>query len=317
MFRPPSLDIVIVNYNGGSYLHECLRSVSATRRSHFSLGTVALVDNASSDGSVDAVQQGQLPLVVIRNRQNRGFAAACNQGATIGRSDLILFLNPDVRLFVETLERTVRFMADPGHQGIGICGGQMVGDHGVPQLSCSRFPTLLMAVTKMTGLAHAFPRWVPRQRLTATDIPDSGFVDQVIGAYFMTRRQLFEDLDGFDERFFVYMEEVDLALRASRRGYPSYFLADVPVYHKEGVSSVQVGGRRLFYLLRSQTEYARKHWPRWQAPLLALLFLVLELPVRAALAVIQPDGNVSDVLEAARLYLGYVRGRPSGGPATR
>ena len=87
-------------------------------------------------------------------------------------------------------------------------------------------------------------------------------------------------LDGFDERFFVYMEDVDLAYRSRQFGHPSYFLADVTVYHTGNVSSDQARGNRLFYLLRGRTEYARKHWPRWQAPFLGILTIVIELPVR-------------------------------------
>ena len=183
----------------------------------------------------------------------------------------------------------------------------MVGDAGVEEFSCARFPTLWMLVAKMTGLAHVFPRWIPRQRLDADELPDSGIVDQVIGAYFLIRRQLFESLDGFDERFFVYLEDVDLAYRSRQLGHASYFLGDVTVFHMGRVSSDQVRGKRLFYLLRGRTEYARKHWPRWQAPLLEILTIVVELPVRCLVAAARGRRDeVKDVGEAASRYVRYV-----------
>jgi N-acetylglucosaminyl-diphospho-decaprenol L-rhamnosyltransferase len=306
----PSVDIVIVNWNTGPYLRGCLESVAAARGSTYELGNVVVVDNASTDGSLDRLQGIDLPLEIIRNDENRGFSVACNQGAEAGTADLILFLNPDTRLFPETLDSTVAFMANPANAQLGICGAQMLGEDGQRQFSCARFPTFTMFVAHMIGLTRVLPRWFPPQRLTPEEVRHSGIVDQVIGAYFMIRRSVFEALGGFDERFFVYLEDVDLAYRARRLGYPSYFLADVPVYHKEMASSDQVRGRRLFYLLRSRTRYARKHWPAWQAVLLAGLILTVEFPVRAIVSAVRGrPGELREVGEAARMYACYLATR--------
>lgn len=306
----PTLDIVIVNWNAGRYLRDCLRSVAGAQRSAFELVKVVVVDNGSTDESLDEIHDVPLQLDVLRNAENRGFAAACNQGARAGYADLVLFLNPDTRLFPDTLDLSVSFMADPRNSRIGICGAQMVAEDGTREFSCARFPTLTMFVAKMTGFARAFPRF--EQRLPAEEVSHGGIVDQVIGAYFLIRRSLFEALDGFDERFFVYLEEVDLAYRARRLGYPSYFLSHVPVYHEERVSSEQVRAQRLFYLLRSRTEYARKHWPAWQARLLAALILTAELPARAVVAgARRRRDELSEIGQAAWLYGRYALGRES------
>jgi GT2 family glycosyltransferase len=303
------LDIVIVNWNTGPHLRECLLSVSAARQTVFDLGDVVVVDNASSDCSLLGIEDLSVPLRVLRNAENRGFAAACNQGAAEGRGDLVLFLNPDTRLFPETLDRSVSFMADRRNRAIGICGAQMVGPDDTPEFSCSRFPTLWMFVAKMLGLSYAFPQLIPQQRLSPSETNQSRCVDQVIGAYFLIRRPLFEALGGFDERFFVYMEDVDLAYRARQLGYPSYFLKHVSVYHREGASSEQVRGKRLFYLLRGRTEYARKHWPAWQALLLGTLILAIELPARGVIAAARGGRNeAKDIVEATRLYARYLLG---------
>ncbi len=308
-FDRPSVDVVVVNWNTGDYLRECLLSLAAAERSRFELGKVVVVDNASADDSLEGVTDLGLPVSIVCNAENTGFAPAANQGARAGSSDLILFLNPDTRLFADTLDRTVEFMAAPENSTIGISGGKMVGEDGAREVSCWRFPTLGMWTTMLTGLSHVFPNVFPRQRLAPDEPTSSGVVDQVIGAYFLIRRPLFEALDGFDERFFMYLEDVDLAYRARLLGHPSYFLAEVPVYHEGQVSSEQVRAERLFYLLRSRREYARKHWPRWQAAVLTGMMLVVELPARSVLAAIRGErAQALEVGRTARLYLRYLAG---------
>jgi len=308
----PTVDIVIVNWNAGQHLSECLQSIAQTERTRFELVQVVVVDNASTDGSLAGIEEVGLPLRILRNSVNRGFGAACNQGARLCSSEFLLLLNPDTRVFSDTIDRTVAFMVEPENATIGICGGRMVNDDNEDEFTCWRFPTFWMWVAKLTGLAYALPGRITLQRMTNEEVGGSGVVDQVIGAYNLVRRSLFEALGGFDERFFLYLEDVDFAYRMRQLGYSSYFLADVPVYHVGRVSSDQIRGRRLFYLIRGRTEYARKHWPRWQAGLLALLMLIVEFPVRAAVALAQ--GRVTDakdVGEAAARYAGYLVGRPA------
>jgi N-acetylglucosaminyl-diphospho-decaprenol L-rhamnosyltransferase len=318
------LDVVIVNFNAGDHLGRCLRALGNADRSSFTLASITVVDNGSEDESLRAVaadadaESVDSVVNVLSNRANRGFAAACNQGARAGAAELLVFVNPDAEVFPETLAATVGLMADPARAEVGICGGQMVSAQGESLLSCSRFPSFAMYTTKMLGLAHLLPRWVPRQRMTAEETAESGPVDQVIGAFFMIRRSLFESLGGFDERFFVYMEEVDLALRAAQLGYRSYFLKTATVYHREGISSEQIGGRKLFYLLRSQTEFARKHFPAWQAVALVWLFAWVEIPVRLLRALAhRRRSEVSELRETAKLYRAYARNLGPSRPERR
>jgi N-acetylglucosaminyl-diphospho-decaprenol L-rhamnosyltransferase len=302
----PRLDVVIVNWNTGRYLRECLTALAASSQTQFTPGLVTIVDNGSRDDSLDRLAALPSPLRIVRNTENRGFAAACNQGAREGSAEYVLFLNPDTRVSRDALDRTVAFMHDRANDVIGICGSRVVGESGSEEFSCARFPTLWMVTAKMTGLARIFPQWIPRQRLDPRELQTSRAVDQVIGAYFMIRRGLFAALGGFDERFFVYFEEVDLAYRSRQLGHPSYFLHDATVYHIGGVSSDHVRGTRLFYSLRGRTEYARKHWPRWQAPVLSLLTIAVELPVRWLVAVKRGRDEPKAVGEAAQRYLRYV-----------
>jgi GT2 family glycosyltransferase len=163
-----------------------------------------------------------------------------------------------------------------------------------------------MWVAHMSGLSVVFPRRFPRQRISPDELSGSGDVDQVIGAFLLIRRPLFEALDGFDERFFMYMEDVDLSYRARQLGHRSRFLADVRVRHERNVSSSQVPDARLFYMLRSRTEYARKHWAAWKAVALAGLILTIELPARTIVATARDPRGLRETGIAARRYCGYL-----------
>jgi N-acetylglucosaminyl-diphospho-decaprenol L-rhamnosyltransferase len=277
-----SVHIVIVNWNTGRYLRQCLESIVAADGPDVAITRVTVVDNDSSDGSDAGIEDLPLPLQVIRNRRNVGFAAGCNRGAAGSSADHLLFLNPDTRLLEDTLGVVTRFMDEPRADGVGICGVQMVDDTGAPAISCARFPTLRILLGKMTGLDRVAPGLFPSHHLGPAELRSSRVVDQVIGAFFLVRRGLFERLGGFDPRYFIYFEEVDFALRARRQGALTYFLRDAQVVHAANVSSDQVRDIRLYHSLRSRRLYAYEHWPRRRAHVLVALTLTLELLARLA-----------------------------------
>ena len=280
-----SLDIIIVNWNAGQQLRDCLESIVSARRDGFSLGQVVVVDNASSDGSLEGLDSLPLPLDIIRNPINRGFGAACNQGAALCDGDYLLFLNPDIRLFPDSLTRTIQVMERAENQDIGICGIQMVDETGQVARSCARFPDTVMFFVKMTGFDRLFPLVFRSHFMFEWDHLDSRKVDQVMGAFFLVRRKMFGELGGFDEQFFVYFEEVDFSFRARQAGWGSYYLADAQAYHKGGGTSEQVKATRLFYSLRSRILYGYKHFGVISATALLCGTLLLEPLARLAQAV--------------------------------
>jgi N-acetylglucosaminyl-diphospho-decaprenol L-rhamnosyltransferase len=275
----PSLQIVIVNWNTGEHLRACLDSIAAASKERFTLERVTVVDNDSRDGSSDDLA-ADVPLEVVRNRDNRGFAAACNQGAREIETDYILFLNPDTRLFPDTLDTTIAYMESQQAAGIGICGVEVLGDAGAPIISCSRFPTLRVFIGKMTGLDAVVPSVFPPHHLPPSETAESRVVDQVIGAFYLVRGDLYATLGGFDERYFVYFEDVDFALRALEHGARTFFLKEARVFHVGGGSSDQVPATRLSYSLASRITYARRHWPAWHANTLVALIFSVELVAR-------------------------------------
>jgi GT2 family glycosyltransferase len=303
MTQIPTLDIVIVNWNTGDCLRMCLESVAGSVGAR--LGRVVVVDNASTDDSAT-----RLPaldgLVLEVNRHNRGFAAACNQGARQASAPYVLFLNPDTVLQPDTL-RAATDCLDSAASAFGICGGVLEQPDGTPGVSASRFPSLANVVTSTLGLHRVLGRRARPRHLSATELQRSGPVDQVIGAFFLVRRALFEQLGGFDERFFVYYEEVDFCRRAAAVGKPAYLCTDVRLTHVGNVSARQSGGRSLFYSLRSRTRYAAKHWPRSHLAVLMIFTVLIELPARIVRALVGRRGREAiDLVRTGGRYLTFV-----------
>lgn len=282
------LSIIIVNWNSKHQLLDCVSSIGAVRQDGFVLSDVVIVDNGSTDCSLEGIDQVGVIVRVIQNAKNLGFAAACNQGAKDVTGDYLLFLNPDTRLFEDSLAMPISFLQQSRNAGIGICGVRLVGESGIVTTSAARFPTLRVMAGKILGLANIFPQTFPPHLMSPSDMRESGVVDQVIGAFFLIRKNVFELCSGFDERFFVYFEEVDLSLRARQLGFSSYLLTDASAFHKGGGCSEQVKSARLFYSLRSRIIYAQKHYSLLE--FVILIFLTgVELPLR----LVQGGGRAS------------------------
>jgi len=248
---------------------------------------VVVVDNASWDGSASELEDLELPLSVIRNAENRGFAAACNQGVAGSRADYLLFLNPDTRLFKDSLTKPVGFLDQPSSQAVGIVGIQLVDENGEIIRTCAWFPTPVRFFTKMLGLDRLFPRVFPSHFMLEWNHEENRKVDHVIGAFFLVRRSLFESLNRFDERFFVYLEDLDFSCSAHKAGWSSYYLAEAQAFHKGGGTSEKIKAARLFYFFQSRIIYGYKHFGWLAATGLMLGTLLLEPFARFALAFVR------------------------------
>lgn len=262
------LTLVIVNWNGGGHLRRCVDSVIEHRGS--CVDRIVVVDNGSTDGSLAACRREGV--TIIESRENLGFAKACNIGARGAISEYLLFLNPDASIYDDTLERAVACLADPTNADVGICGVQLIDPSGAVARSCARFPTATAFCLGALGLSRLFRSHGVLMEDWAHD--ETRDVDHVIGAFYLVRRELFESLGGFDERFFVYLEDLDFSWRARQRGWRSRYLIDARASHVGGGASSQVKDRRLFYALRSRLLYAFKHFgfvSRWTVLLLTVL----------------------------------------------
>jgi GT2 family glycosyltransferase len=306
----PALDIIIVNWNSGRQLRRCLESVTRADQQAFALRRVTVVDNASSDHSADGLDDLPLPLAYIRNATNRGFAAACNQAALGSPATHLLFLNPDTILGTDSLSVPIEFLEQPANGTVGLVGVQLREENGVVARSCARFITPGMMVRGMLGFPSLF--------MTDWDHRETREVDHVTGAFFLVRRQVFQALHGFDERFFVYLEDLDFSLRARRAGWRTYYLATASVYHRGGGTSEQIKARRLYYALHSKVLYAHKHFTRGPATVVTLATASVELLTRLVRAITRRSlTEARDTIHAYgllwRALPGILRARPHAG----
>ncbi len=268
------LSIVIVSWNVRDLLRQCLRSISP-----FSSETI-VVDNGSTDGSVEMVRAEFPGVRVIANTDNRGFPAANNQGIAVAQGRYVLLLNPDTELVGDALATMVAF-AD-AHLDVGLVGPQLLnpslhppqwgGKRGGVQSSRRRFPTLATAFFESTWL-HA-PRRLLR-RYYVLDRPDDALqdVDWVVGAALMARREAIEQVGLMDEGYFMYSEELDWCRRFREAGWRVVYLPAAQIIHHEGKSSEQVVPARHIHFQTSKVRYFRKYHGPLVAETLRLFLL--------------------------------------------
>ena len=248
------IDVVIVNWNSGLGLEKCLRSLVAHGRDV--VNQIIVVDNASKDNS-EIICETISSVTLLRAGQNLGFAKACNWGAKQTYGDWILFLNPDTELFSETLPVLAsRVLATKDH--VGIFGAQLLDENGTVARTCAYKPSARSFLSHTLGVDRFFPKL--GYPMLAWDHLQTANVDHVIGAFYLVRSQVFKALNGFDEHYFVYLEDLDFSIRAKQLGWNSLYLSEVKLFHEGGGSSKQILATRLFYDLRSRIIFAKKHF---------------------------------------------------------
>jgi GT2 family glycosyltransferase len=287
-----AITIIIVNWNSGLQLGALVASILAY---HSGLvASVVIVDNASTDNSLGLViNQIDLPfqLHIVSNAENRGFAAACNQGFHFANSKYILFLNPDARLFENSLSIPYLYMSDFLNQDVGVAGVQLMDERNQVSRSCARFPSFKIFAMQSLGLNRFLKNDYFNLHMTDWAHDKTQQVDHVMGAFYLIRRSIFEALGGFDECYFVYLEDLDLSLRVAKKGYRSIFLANAQVFHAGGGTSKQVKAHRLFYFLRSRIKYSFKHFVFWKAWAMVFITLMIEPITRIFFALSKFDFN--------------------------
>ncbi|MDH7487168.1 MAG: glycosyltransferase family 2 protein [Anaerolineae bacterium] len=274
------LSIIIVNWNVRELLRRCLTSIVEASIAGTEPGTrnleleTIVVDNASSDGSLEMLQ-AEFPWVrLIANERNVGFTRANNQGLALSRGRYVLFLNPDTEIVGDALPTMVRTME--ARPTVGALGPQLRYPDGTVQSSRRRFPTLTTAFFESTLLAQWWPEnpWARRYRLAERPDDLEQEVDWLVGACLLVRREALEQVGGFDEGFFMYSEEMDLCRRLRAAGWRVVYLPSAQVIHHEGRSSEQVVPERHLHFQTSKVRYFRKHHGRLQAELLRLFLLL-------------------------------------------
>lgn len=254
------LSIIIVNWNTGPLLRECIASIYDTLRAH--TFEIIVVDNASTDSSAHGL--GDQPnLHVLLNNRNVGFAAANNQGFACSLARYLFMLNPDTVALPEAIDCLINYL--DLHPRVGAVGPRLLSPNGLLQLTCSHYPSLPNAGMEALGLSRLFPRsrFFARTAMTYWSHDSERQVEVICGAALMIRRNALEAVGYLDERFYVYFEETDLCLRLTRAGWPCYFMAAADIIHLGGQSSLRNLDVRIVARYRSLLAFYRKHYPRW------------------------------------------------------
>jgi O-antigen biosynthesis protein len=234
----PGLDlsIIIVSFNTKDYLRKCLDSVSASNG--IELCEVIVVDNCSVDGSPEMVESTFPRVKLIKPRSNLGFARANNMGAKNAHGRYLLFLNPDTVVSSDTFISMIEFMDQKPKAGAANC--LLLNEDGSIQLLANRqMPSFLTLLLESLGINRRFPNNPINRKYTIAswDRSDSRKIEVISGAFFFIRSELFTRLGGFDERYFMYVEDFELSHRIQNSGYEIWFNPSTKILHYGGKSS--------------------------------------------------------------------------------
>ncbi|TWO33981.1 glycosyltransferase family 2 protein [Seonamhaeicola sediminis] len=297
-----NLGIIIVNFNSGSILNNCVNSIFRSDLNEINL-TVVIVDNDSKDDSLNLDKVGDDRLIILRNRENKGFGFACNQGAELlKKSTHLLFLNPDTEVQENTFQESIKFLNK--NSEVSILGTMHRNENGKIQISCSNTPTPIRIFWDILGLSKVFPKiFTPATLMTNFDHKSSRFVDQVMGAYMLMERSVFEKLNGFDTRFFVYYEDADFGLRSRKIGLKSYYNSDIEILHHGRGTTKGISHIALFYNLRSRVQFIHKHYGYFWGIIIQILTFIVEPITRVLFNLIKnPTENRNTVKAFKMLY---------------
>ncbi len=301
------LSVVIVSYNVKFFLEQCLSSLKKAIDGSSVLNSnteVFVIDNASTDGTIDFLNPLFPDFCFIQNNINTGFAKANNQAVSLSKGDFLLFLNPDTIVAEDSLDICVSFfktMPDAGAVGVKMIDG--AGNYLAE--SKRGFPTPAASFFKMMGFTSLFPR----SKLFSAyylghihkDSPHS--IDVLPGAFMMIRKMIIDIIGGFDEQFFMYAEDIDLSFRIKQIGYQNYYLPQSFIIHFKGESTRRdIKYVKVFY--HAMELFIKKHFTNNYSSI-HLYILKLGIRFRQALANLQLrfEGSVKKPSSPIRIFI--------------
>lgn len=275
------VSIIILNYNTKDLLLACLASIAKAKDSN--TWEVIVLDNASTDGSFEAVKNEKLnlkSLKIIQNEKNLGFAAGNNVGIRQAKGTYILLLNSDTEVSANTITETKSFLDEHPEAGAATC--KLMLPDGTMDPACHRgFPTPWASFTYMVGLEKIFPhsQLFARYHLGFKDLHSPQEIDSPSGAFFMIRRTVIEKVGLLDEDYFMYGEDLDWAYRMKKAGFSIWFYPYASIIHRKKQSgrehvdpAVRKQTRQYFY--DTMQLFYKKHYSRRYGWLLSQLVML-------------------------------------------
>jgi len=266
------LSIIIVNYNMTAHLKRCVESIyKFTKGVRFE---VIVVDNNSTDKGFLNLADVFSNLKIFFRDENSGFGSGCNYGARFSNGKYILIMNPDIVLIDNSIKKMLDFIET--HPDVGIIGSLLLNENTEYQISYSRFPTILSIVCDLTGM------WRLKTKKISTNLSNmaSDFIesDWITGACMLVRKDLYEETGGFDERFFMYEEDVDLCYRIKKAGWKVGCFTGTSIIHNEGSSSQCDYYRYILMRNKSRITYMEKHFSVIKLFLSRLISIMILIP---------------------------------------
>ncbi|MEH6525471.1 MAG: glycosyltransferase family 2 protein [Sneathiella sp.] len=267
------VSVIIVNWNVRDMVLDCIRSIIEHTQSEYE---IIVIDNNSSDGSVEAIKNGFDTVHIIENDSNRGFAAANNQGLKASRGSYVLILNPDTLIEDSAIDKMLQWMQTDHSIGCGGC--QVYESKNSIQKTCFSDPTLWNLILIQTGLHRVSKssRFWGKPEYFWWDRCSEMEVDVVSGMFMLIPRRVLEEVGEMDDTFFVYAEEADWCRRIRAHGYKCVFTPLTHIIHRDGgsKSTHQIRPQMYVQLQKSQMIYARKHYGIMGYFQLKLLYLI-------------------------------------------
>jgi hypothetical protein len=261
----PALSIILVSYNTVAYITRALASVyQETLQTPFE---VIVVDNASTDNSLAVLRQQFPQIKLIESNQNLGFAGGVHLGVAQAKGNYLLLLNPDTVILDQAIDKLMNFARQ--YPNNGIWGGVTLNnDLSLNSQHAWEMPTLKNLLFSALGLSKTFNKSAFFNSANyGTWARDSiKTVDILSGCFFLTTRQLWEQLGGLDDSFFMYAEEADYCLKAKALGYQPIVTPDARIIHHGGVSHSHFSGK-MIKLLKGKVELIHRHIPVYKRPI--------------------------------------------------
>lgn len=275
--------VAIINYNTRDCLDACLKSIE--KAPPLAAHEVYVIDNASTDGSMELLKRDYADVHIIENAGNLGFSAAANQALRTSHSKYVLILNTDTEVDTEAIDIMVEF--GDAHEDMGVAGPLLLNPDGTVQLSGRRFPSFFDAMAHaFLGIFWADNPYSARYRMVDWDRQTEQTVDWVSGAAMFVRRDAAKQVNYFDERFFMYVEDMDLCFRLWHQNWKVYFCPGAKVMHHIAKSSEQSSAKMIIEFQRSLYRFYAKNyshtWKRFLKPLVAM-----GLALRAGILIVQ------------------------------
>jgi hypothetical protein len=257
----PDVSIIIVNYNSFKLLQDCLESIF--KHSTGCGFEIIVIDNNSSEGHVDDVVRDFDEITLIKNKINKGFGAANNQGLAIAKGKYVLFLNNDTILFENTIKKVFDFAETLNENSI--IGCKLLNKDKSLQHSVYDFPSLLNVFTSNFFLYSLFPKskLFNKYHLMNRKINETTKVDVVTGAFLFGTKEKLKEIGGFDERFFFYNEETDLCYRFKQNGGKIFYYPQTAIIHLKGGTAKKSGWFAYKNQSLSTIKFFQKHFSRF------------------------------------------------------